>query len=211
MKRMFIASAALALLVVVPLVAQAPRGWMVRADRSTSPSDPDKPGSIAFTATPTGFHANTPQAAVFWHPANTATGSYSLKGTFTLTKPSSHTNYYGIVFGAGALEGPAQSYLYFVVAQDGTFLIKRRNGDGDRATQDVVAKTASAAVKRPDAKGQSVNTLEVRVSADKIEYLVNGTTVQTTPKTGLAARTDGVYGVRVNHDLDVKVDGLTKQ
>ena len=33
--------ASLVLIVTVPLVAQAPKGWKVRADRSTSASDPD--------------------------------------------------------------------------------------------------------------------------------------------------------------------------
>jgi hypothetical protein len=58
--------------------------------------------------TASGFHATNPQAAVFWHPANTATGNYSLKGTFTLMKPSGHTNYYGLVFGGSELGGPGR-------------------------------------------------------------------------------------------------------
>ena len=69
-------------------------------------------------------------------------------------------------------------------------------------------RAVNAAVKRPDAKGQSVNALEVRVAADKTEFFVNGTLVHTTPKTGLAAKTDGIYGIRVNHALEVQVDGF---
>jgi hypothetical protein len=190
---------AIAMVAVVSLAAQAPKGWMVRADRSTSASDPDAAGTIKFTTSGSGFHAVNPQAAVFWNPANTATGSYSLKGTFKLMKPSGHTNYYGLVFGGSDLDGPKQSYLYFLVAQDGTWLVKRR--EGDAATRDVSPKTA-------DSGGQSTNTLEVRVSPDKIDYLVNGTVVTTTPKSGLTAKTDGLYGIRVNHLLDVQVDGL---
>ena len=206
MKRYFIV-AVVAMLASVPLMAQAPKGWKVRADRSTSASDPDAAGTIKFATSGSGVHATNPQAAVFWNPANTATGNYSLKGTFTLMKPSGHTNYYGLVFGGSDLEGPKQSYLYFLVAQDGTWLVKRR--DGDAATRDVSAKAANGAVKKPDASGKSTNALEVRVSADKIEYLVNGTVVNTTPKTGDAAKTDGLYGIRVNHLLEVQVDGLS--
>ena len=58
--------------------------------------------------------------------------------------------------------------------------------------------------------GQSVNALEVRVGADKIDYLVNNTVVHTTPKTGATMKTDGLYGLRVNHALDVQVDGFGK-
>jgi hypothetical protein len=194
------------LLAVIPLVAQAPKGWKVRADRSTSASDPDAAGSIKFVTMGTGFHATNPQAAVYWNPANTATGPYTLKGTFTLMKPSGHTNYYGLILGGSDLEGPNQNYLYFLVAQDGTWLIKRR--EGDASTQNVAAKAASDAVKKPDASGKSTNALEVRVAADKVDYLVNGTTVHSTPKTGLTAKTDGIYGIRVNHQLEVHIDGF---
>jgi len=193
-------------LAIVSLAAQAPKGWKVRADRSTSASDPDAAGNIKFVTMGTGFHATNPQAAVYWNPSNTATGNYTLKGTFTLMKPSGHTNYYGLIFGGSDLEGPKQSYLYFMVAQDGTWLIKKREGDAE--TKDVSAKTASDAVKKPDASGKSTNALEVRVSPTKIDYVVNGTTVTSTPKTGLTAKTDGAYGVRVNHLLEVHIDNF---
>jgi hypothetical protein len=204
MKR-HVSTALFVLVAVIPLVAQAPKGWKVRPDRSTSASDPDAAGSIKFVTMGTGFHATNPQAAVYWDPANTATGTYTLKGTFTLMKPSGHTNYYGLVAGGSSLEGPNQNYLYFLVAQDGTWLVKRR--EGDQSTQEV-AKGASDAVKKPDASGKSTNALEMRVAANKIDYLVNGTTVHTTPKTGLTAKTDGIYGIRVNHQLEVHIDGL---
>ncbi len=198
--------AALALLALAPLQAQSPQGWKVRADRSMSASDPDAAGAIKFVTMGTGFHATTPQAAVFWNPANSATGTYSLKGTFTLVRPSGHTNYYGLVFGGTDLEGPAQNYIYFMVGQDGTWLLKRR--EGNTSTQDLAGRAASPAVKVPDASGKSTNALEVRVMADKIDYLVNGTLVHTMPKSGPTAKTDGLYGVRVNHQLEVHVDGL---
>jgi hypothetical protein len=200
-------AAMLTLLVAVPMMAQAPKGWMVRADRSTSASDPDGAGTIKFATAGAGFHATNPQAAVFWNPANTATGNYTLKGTFTLMKPSGHTNYYGLVFGGSDLEGAKQNYSYFLVAQDGTWLVKRRNGD--TATDNVLPKAASDAVKKPGADGKSTNELEVRVGADKIDYVVNGTVVGSTPKGAQAPKTDGVYGVRVNHLLEVQVDGLS--
>ncbi|MBI3493268.1 MAG: hypothetical protein HY047_16035 [Acidobacteria bacterium] len=197
----------LAPVVIVPLVAQTtPAGWKQRVDRSTSASDPDAAVAIKFVTMGTGFHATNPQAAVYWNPKNTASGAYTLKGTFTLMKPSSHTNYYGLVFGGADLEGPNQTYVYFMVAQDGTWLLKHRAGDA--TTHEVSPRTASAAVKKPDASGKSTNALEVRVTADKIDYVVNGTVVHSTPKTGMTAKTDGIYGIRVNHVLEVHIDGL---
>jgi hypothetical protein len=63
-------------------------------------------------------------------------------------------------------------------------------------------------VKKPGADGTSVNDLEVRVQADKIDYVVNGTVVHSTPKTGMTAKTDGLVGIRINHMLDVHIDNF---
>ena len=205
MKRI-VAVAVLVASTVVAVAAQAPAGWKQRLDRSTSASDPDAAGTVKFVTMGNGFHATNPQAAVFWNPANTATGNYTVKGSFRLVKPINHTNYYGIVFGGSDLEGPNQSYIYFTVAQDGTWLLKRRDGDANAPT--IAGKTATDAVKKPGADGSSVNELEVRVQASKIDYLVNGTVVHSTPKTGMTAKTDGIAGIRVNHMLEVHIDGF---
>lgn len=193
------------LFAAAPLVAQGTAGWKVRADRSTSAADPDAAGDIKFMAMGAGFHAINPQAAVYWKPGSAAKGAYTLGGRFTLLKPSDHTNYYGLVFGGSDLEGPKQSYIYFLVAQDGTFLIKRRNGD---ATSDVKARESSPAVRRPNPNGQSTNDLEIRVRPDTISFSVNGTTVHTMPRSALPASADGLYGFRINHRLEVMVENL---
>jgi hypothetical protein len=153
----FVYIAALALLAIVPIDAQAPKGWLYRADRSTSASDPDAPGPIRFTTSGTGFLAINPQAAVYWTPSNTATGNYT------------------------------------------------------REPREAAPRAVIAADRGPDAKGTSTNALEVRVLPDKIDYVVNGMVVNSTPKSGMTAKTDGLYGIRVNH-RQVKVDnfGLSK-
>ncbi|HYM26371.1 MAG TPA: hypothetical protein VEU08_24305, partial [Vicinamibacterales bacterium] len=112
MKR-FVSLFALTLVASVTILAQgAPSGWKQRVDRSASAQDPDAAGTIKFVTMGTGFHATNPQAAVYWNPSNTAKGSYTVKGTFTLMKPSGHPNYYGLIFGGSNLEGAEQSYLY---------------------------------------------------------------------------------------------------
>jgi len=194
----------LTLAALAPLIAQTPQGWKMRVDRSTAASDPDAPGDIKFVTMGSGYHATNPQAAVYWNPKNTASGTYTLKGTFTLMKPSGHTNYYGLVFGGSGLEGADQKYLYFVVAQNGTWLIKKRDG---ASTPTIAPKTPNDAVKKPDDTGKSTNALEVRVGADKVDFVVNGTVVHSEPKSALGT-TDGTYGIRVNHLLEVHIDGL---
>lgn len=189
-----------------PLAAQAPAGWKVHIDKSTNAQDPDDKSGVKFMSMGKGFHVSGGPAGTYWHPSNSATGNYTLKGTFTLVKPSNHTNYYGLVFGGNALDGPSQTYTYFLVAQNGSFLIKQRNGE---QTTDIQPATANAAIKRPEGSGQSVNALEVRVAGDKISYVVNGTVVHTTPKS--AAKTDGIAGFRVNHVTEVMVDNFEVQ
>jgi hypothetical protein len=192
--------------IVAPVAAQAPAGWKVHIDKSTNAQDPDNKSGVMFMSMGKGFHVSGGPAGTYWNPSNTATGNYTLKGMFTLVKPSNHTNYYGLVFGGNALDGPSQTYTYFLVAQNGSFLIKQRNGE---QTSDIQPATANAAIKTPDGSGRSVNALEVRVAGDKISYVVNGTVVHTTPKS--AAKTDGIAGFRVNHVTEVMVDNFEVQ
>jgi len=188
------------------IAAQSPAGWKVHIDKSTNAQDPDDKSGVMFMTMGKGFHVSGGPAGTYWHPSNTATGNYTLKGTFTLVKPSNHTNYYGLVFGGNALDGASQSYTYFLVAQNGRFLIKQRNGE---QISDIQAATANAAIKTPDSTGRSVNALEVRVAGDTISYVVNGTVVHTTPKS--AVKPDGIAGFRVNHVTEVMVENFEVQ
>jgi hypothetical protein len=204
MKRLVVA--VFALLAIVPLNAQAPKGWKLRVDRSMNASDPDAGGDIKFVEMGGGLHATNPKAAVYWNPANSATGNYALKGTFKLIKTGGHSEYYGLIFGGSDLEGPSQSYIYFMVEQGGTWLVKSRNGSS--TSQIASSGEPSDAVKKGDASGMSTNALEVHVMGDKIEFLVNGKVVNTTPKSGQTPKTDGTYGIRINHMLEVQIDGF---
>jgi len=204
MKRIYF-FAAVALLAGGSLLAQAPKGWMVHIDRSTDASDPDAAGNLKFMQMGNMLHIVTPQAAILWNPANTATGNYTLKGTFKLVKSSGYDEYYGLIFGGSDLQGANQNYLYFMITDDGTWLVKRRTG---MSTSEVSQRTPNAAVKKPDASGGSNNALEVRVMGDKVAFAVNGTVVSTMPKTGALAKTDGIYGIRSNHHLELEVEGF---
>jgi hypothetical protein len=192
-------------LLAVPALAQVPAGWSVRVDRSTSASDPDKSPDVKFVTMGKGFHVTTGPAGVFWNPANTAAGDFTASATFALSKPSSHNNYYGLVFGGADLGAATQNYIYFLIGQNGSFIIKHRSGD---QVHDIQAAMKSDAIKQPGADGKSSNALEVRVAGNTISYVVNGTVVHTTPKSGMTAKTDGLVGVRVNHQLDVHIDGF---
>jgi len=197
---------ALIVCLATPLVAQTPQGWRMRVDRSQSAEDPDDRPDLHVMTKGKGFQVTGGPAGTFWNPSQTAAGNYTAKATFTLIKPSSHTNYYGLIFGGNALEGADQAYTYFLVAQNGNYILRNRTGE---KVTDVRGGTAHAAIKQPDQSGRSVNTMEVRVAGDTVSYVVNGTVVHTTPKS--AVKTDGIVGVRVNHQLDVLVEGFEVQ
>ena len=191
--------------VTLPLFAQSTEGWKMRIDRSQNAQDPDDRPDLSFTSKGKALYVKGGPAGTFWDARNNAAGNYTLRATFNLNEPSSHTNYYGLVFGGSQLEGANQTYTYFVIAQNGSYLVRQRTGE---ATKDV-QRASHDAVRRPDASGRSTNTLEVRVSGDTVSYVVNGTVVHTAPKSGLA--TDGIAGFRVNHQLDVAVEGFQIQ
>ena len=71
----------------------------------------------------------------------------------------------------------------------------------------IAPRTPNDAVQKPDGSGKSTNTLEVRVGADKVDFVVNGTVVYSAAKADLP-KTDGIYGMRVNHLLEVQIDGF---
>ena len=204
---------------------QVPAGWRFREDKSTNASDPDADGSIKILNSGSGYHIETPTAAVFWHPNNTATGNYTLKGTFTLNERSGHVNFYGLVFGGSNLDAANQKYHYFLVAQDnpapargnpqplGSWLIRTRDGEATSAPYTITgamgrsSTIASADVAIPGPDGKSVNTLEVRVKTDTVDFVVNGKVVHTGARSALT--TDGIWGIRSNHFLNINVDGLS--
>jgi hypothetical protein len=191
-----------ALAVAVAVAAQAPQGWKVRVDRSQNAQDPDNTPNLVFKPMGKGHHVKGGPAGTFWNGA-TATGNYTLKATFNLQEPSNHTNYYGLIFGGSDLDTASQAYAYFVVAQNGMFQVRQRQGEN---VTDVVRRATNAAVRQPGADGKSTNVLEVRVNGDTVSYVVNGTVVHTGPKGGL--KTDGLVGVRVNHMMDVQFEGF---
>lgn len=185
-----------------PLAAQKVETLKMRVDRSTDAQDPDDRPDLKVVAMGKGVRVTGGPAGVFWTPTDTATGNYTAKAVFNLQQPSNHTNYYGLVFGGANLDNAKQTYSYFVVAQNGSWLLKNRDGENaptvQRGTHDAIAK--------PDASGKSTNTIEVRVAGDTVSYVVNGQVVATGPKS--AVKADGLVGFRVNHMMDVQVEGF---
>jgi hypothetical protein len=176
-----------------------PAGWTVRADRG------DAAGANIQTMGK-GLHVTTGPAIILYRADTEGSGPFHTLATFTQTKPSKHPEGYGLFVGGKELDGAAQQYLYFLVRQDGSYLIKRR--DGERTSDVSKGWVQSAAVKKPDAKGTATNLLEVDNKRDpsRVVFLVNGQEVYATDAKGMAL--DGIVGIRTNHNLDVHIEGF---
>lgn len=190
-----------ALLAAAPIAAQAmPDGWMMRLDRSSAGAD-----MASFRTMSPGWHVTTGRAGagIFWQPAMTAAGEYRLESTMHLMEPAQHPEAYGVLVGGSDLEAESQSYLYFLVRQNGEYLIKRRNGAG---TDNVVGWTAHEAIPSAAPSGPTRYDLAIDVGAETVAFIVNGATVHSMPRREV--ETDGLVGVRINHMLDLHVERL---
>jgi hypothetical protein len=187
-------------------------GWHMRIDPRAGSGTPPK-----FVVMGTGFHATSGSRAIYWRDADVAKGNYRVSASFTLTKPPGHAEAYGLIFAGKDLTGPTQNYMYFTLGGNGTFLIKHRAGDADSQIHTIADWTPSEAIAKPDASGKSTDKLEVVVGADKIQYLINGKEVYSMDRAkavgagNMLSSTDGIAGIRVSHNLDVVVTGLTKK
>jgi hypothetical protein len=186
-------------------------GWTGRLDPRPA-AQGRKITDAKFVSMGNGIHVTAGPAAIYWNPANTVEGgNYTVQGTFSQTKASAHPEAYGIFLGGQNLEAPNQSYLYFVVRQDGKYLINHRADDS--TVHKIVDWTAHDAVKAMDANGKATNALSIVVGDENLSFRVNGTEVKTLPRSvidagGNHSGTKGIAGIRVNHNLDVHIDGF---
>lgn len=175
-----------------------PAGWSVRLDSGATKAE-----GVKVMPMGTGIHFTTGPAGVYYRAADTKSGAYEVHASFNQVEPSAHPEAYGIIVGGSDLAGAGQKYTYFLVRQDGQFMISRRDGAKVNA---VVPWTTNAAVKKTDASTKGLNVLAVVVAADKTRFLVNGTEVSSQPTSGVDA--SGIVGLRINHNLNVHVDGF---
>jgi hypothetical protein len=120
-------------------------------------------------------------------------------------KKSMQHEAYGLFIGGQNLSDPTQNYLYFAIKpQAGTYLINHRNGNG--APRAIVPLTASPAInKDAPGTGAATNAIAIRVSRDSLHFYINGREVRTFAKSAVGASSEGLAGLRINHNLDIEV------
>jgi hypothetical protein len=158
----------------------------------------------------------TGPAVVYWNPANTATGNYTVSATFTepqYQNVNDHPHPYGLFIGGSDMGTDQQSYLYCSAYGDGRFIVR---GFGPESFQMNGRGAANAAINKAAGKNQPVTQrIAMSVKGDSVSCAINGTTVGTYAKSavvtaGKLKATDGVYGIRFAHNTDGVVTGLSK-
>ena len=175
-----------------------PEGWNVRPDRGTA-------DQIKLTITGDVYHFAMGPAGTFYRSAGTKSGNYQFSARLTQTKAPTHPISYGLMIGGSDLAGPNQTYTYFLVRNQGEYYVANR--EGDKRPVAVVTWTANPAIVKEGADGRQTNTLGIRVQGDDVIFTVNGTEVTKLSKSKL--HTDGMYGFRIGHNLDVDVDQVS--
>jgi hypothetical protein len=162
------------------------------------------------------LHVTTGPAVAYWNPANTASGDYTVKATFTEPKymnVNDHPHPYGIFIAGNDMGTANQSYLYCAAYGNGNFIVRGfgpapfqlNGGHGEE----------NAAVHKAAAPGSPVTQdIAVSVKGNDVTCSINGTVVGTYKKADLVSAgklksTDGVYGIRFAHNTDGLVSGLT--
>jgi hypothetical protein len=185
-------------------------GWTGRIDPQ-SEKQGRKITDAKFVNMGKGFHVTSGPAAVYWNPANSPTGNYSVSATFTQTKPATHAEGYGLITGGHDLTASNQSYGYFLVRQDGKYLINHRANDS--TVHKIVPWTENPAIKKIPEGGKVTNTVRIDFAPSDVVFLVNGTEVHRLPRATIDGPTHagstGFVGIRVNHNLDVHVDDFS--
>ncbi|MFL5562368.1 MAG: hypothetical protein ACJ79K_12920 [Gemmatimonadaceae bacterium] len=184
-----------------------------------APADPDV--AVQGTGVPAGFTAitddttaqitnaryvtkggswdvTTGPAHIIFAAKDTASGAYTATATFSQLEAPRHPEGYGIIVGGKDLASPNRIYTYFLVRGNGAFLVKSRNG---AKTTDVLPWRTDPAVPKADSAGKARYRLAVRVATDSVRFMVNDKQVAAV-KSGTVA-TDGVAGLRINHNLHV--------
>lgn len=175
-----------------------PAGYVGLTDRNAPVS------GAKYTPSGDGWELTTGPAHILYSAKNQASGNYTASATFEQLEKPAHPEAFGILIGGMHLDQNNIAYTYFMVRGTGEVLVKLRDGV---STRDIVPWTANADVPKQNASGRQTYALSVTVTNDAIKFTVNGKQVASVSKVGLPV--DGVVGVRVNHNLHVKVSPVT--
>lgn len=186
-----------------------PEGWQVRLDQPKADfvlsSEPDS-GDIYFVNMTPGWHITTGPRAIFYHKDNIAKGNFKLESTIYLFDTKGRDREaYGLFIGGTNLDNDEQKYIYFLLRNTGEFLVKERMGTETETIQGWTATDAMVKFEGdPDTSAK--NDFQLSVEGDQIIFSLNGTKLTSISTEGV--QTGGIYGLRVNHSINLHVSSL---
>ena len=231
MKRIVTSVLAVATLAIVPRVsagqgmgetARKIENGGVRAPGWTGKIDPQAARSgntlndARFVKEGGTYHVTTGPATTYWDPANTVSGDYVVKATFTEPKfmnRNNHAHPYGIVIAGNDMGTDQATYLYCAAYGDGRFIVR---GFGPRPFQmNGREGERNAAVHKAAGVDKRVSQeIAMSVKGDQVSCAINGKVVASYPKSALVTpgklkSTDGIWGIRFSHNTDGIVSNVT--
>lgn len=167
------------------------RGVPDRADADLS--------TARYAASGNGWDITTGPAHILFRPRDAATGNYTISTTIEQRARPRHPEAFGLFFGGQNLESAARSYTYFLVRGTGEMFARRKESD---ALRGLIAWQRSPNVPTADSAGRATYRIAVQVTRDSMHFRVNDVQVAALPKQGIP--TDGVFGLRINHNLSLR-------
>src|SRR6476646_6895357 len=161
-------------------------GWSGKVDASAESSG-ESVKNAKLTQEGDVLHVMTGPAVTYWNPANTASGNYTVKATFTEPKYmnlNDHPHPYGVFIGGNDMGTANQSYFYCAAYGNGNFIAR---GFGPAPFQlNGGHGEANAAIHKASAPGSLVTQdIAVSVKGDKVSCAINGTVVGTYDKSAI--------------------------
>jgi hypothetical protein len=189
-------------------------GWTGKIDANEE-AQGQKLENSRFAKDGDAIHVITGPQGVFWQTNATASGNYTVSAKFHEPKfmnLMNHPHPYGLFVGGNDMGTANQTYFYCAAYGSGSFIARgfgpapfRLNGGRGEV---------NAAINKAAGKDQSVTQdIAIKVSSDKVECIINGTTVGTYDKAAVVGEgklksLDGVYGLRFGHNTEAHVIGL---
>jgi hypothetical protein len=187
-------------------------GWKGKVDAGEAAKG-GKVEDSKFAQVGSEFRINNGPAAIYWNPAQTASGSYTVSATFTEPKYMSsmdHPHPYGLFIAGNKLDTDQASFLYCTPYGNGTFIVRGMGPAPFRVSPG--RSVPNDAIKKAEAGGSVTQEVAWVVTPEKADCKINGVVVGSYPKADLVGAgklesLDGIAGIRAAHNVDFNVSG----
>jgi hypothetical protein len=179
---------------------EIPAGYTLVVD-----STRDDASKAVYTPSGTNWDVRTGPHHILFAAKDTSSGVYAATATIEQLESPGHREAFGIFIGGKDLTDPTKrTYMYFVVAGTGEYIVKVMRGSTATTISDW---KGSPDIPKADASGKASYKMYVHVAPNAIHFMVNGKLIAEIPKAGNP--TDGIAGLRINHNLHLMVTPLT--